>query len=532
MQSRYQTAGVIKYPAQINPDTAFQFCSDEHPTNADYINNKFGGEADYINNKFGYGGALPPLDAPRYDLNVSNQVGDGIGTEAFVACQGPKTLQDKIELIYQKNVPYIIARDAPPSPIPLSDVINHHDSYTFQNKRLAGGPSGRSGIPAVIAPPSHSEEYWKTNDFLVRSGINSEMSTDLTRSGYLIQDVGNNNNLIEPYGAAEIVDNRHHTVSVHTNREGELSVRHGSMIDSPDDDVNQTNSMDGVDVKENFKDTSEPKGMLHLDYTSNLQQQPPSRIKVAKSQCASNNYDVPPTTACNKEIVTVGPVEHEMINMPYGYDANQLEASNLPSNLPSGDIPRDPVFNTYNKDIFTTTIQPGVYSRTEIVEPLNSNIGISFPQQFEPVQCEKADDGGVVFVQKDSRIIPVNQKIDITPPGPDESNVYDPRFTGYGTNYRAYIDTVTGQPRFYYDDVMVHRQNNYITRNKLDFTDFGARNNQINQKYSNADIRTKAQNAFADNTINFRTELQTRLLRKVNVNAWQQKVAPITRASC
>ena len=32
--------------------------------------------------------------------------------------------------------------------------------------------------------------------------------------------------------------------------------------------------------------------------------------------------------------------------------------------------------------------------------------------------------------------------------GPNESNVYDPRFTGYGTNYRTYIESVTGQPRF------------------------------------------------------------------------------------
>ena len=76
---------------------------------------------------------------------------------------------------------------------------------------------------------------------------------------------------------------------------------------------------------------------------------------------------------------------------------------------------------------------------------------------------------------------------------------------------------------------MVHRQNNYVTRNKIDFTDFGPKNNQINQQHTNAEIRKLAQNAFTDNAINFRTELQTRLLRKVNVNAWQQKVAPINQ---
>ena len=250
------------------------------------------------------------------------------------------------------------------------------------------------------------------------------------------------------------------------------------------------------------------------------------------SQCSTNNYDIEATTPCKKELVTVGPAREEMINMPYGYNADQLEISNLPGNLPTGMIQRNPVFNTYNKYIFTTTIQPGVYSRTEVVEPLNSNIGISFPQQFQPVECEKTGANGVTFVQKDSRITPINQVVNITPPGPDESNVYDPRFTGYGTNYRSYIDEVTGQPRFYYDDVMVHRQNNYITRNKLDFTDFGRRNNEIDQQYSNSQIRNLAQNSYTDNALDFRTELQSRLLRKVNVNSWQQKVAPISLGGC
>ena len=114
---------------------------------------------------------------------------------------GKKTLQEKIELIHQQKVPYVEARNAPPAPIPLSDIINDNADYTFQNKQLSGGPSARSAIPAVIAPPSHSEEYWKTNDFLVRSGINSETVTDLTRSGYLVRSDQDDNStkVIEPY---------------------------------------------------------------------------------------------------------------------------------------------------------------------------------------------------------------------------------------------------------------------------------------------------------------------------------------------
>lgn len=507
--SNYQTSGEIKYPIQINPSTAYQFCS-----------------SSTLCNKPGE----PIEHSTAHNLNItSNQLGNGIGTESFSSKSHPKSLQDKIELIYEQKAPYIVSQNAPPSAIPLNDIINNNSDYIFQNKQLAGGPSARSGIPAVIAPPSHSEEYWKTNDFLVRSGINSESTVDLTRSGYLVR-----NDETYPVNASTgiptspstlkesyINDPKTYINTTHdlynNNHESSL-IKNGTMLDN-DTSISQNTT------KEDFKQSSAVNSSTEYKFTTNLNPDERKTIVAPPDQCSTKNYieNIP----CEKKIVTVGPIEDEMINMPYGYNPDQLEISNIPSNLPSSMIQRNPIFNSYNKDIFTTTIQPGVYSRTEIIEPLNSNIGISFPQQFEPVVCEKSSNGGVTFVQKDHRIQPVNQEVNITPPGPNESNVYDPRFTGYGTNYRAYIDKMTGQPRFYYDDVMVHRQNNFITRNKLDFTDFGVKNNDINQQYTNSEIRNLAQNHFTDNTIDFRTQLQTRLLRKANVNSWQQKVAPI-----
>ena len=49
----------------------------------------------------------------------------------------------------------------------------------------------------------------------------------------------------------------------------------------------------------------------------------------------------------------------------------------------------------------------------------------------------------------------------------DTSNVYDPRSNSYGTSYRSYIDKMTGQVRYYYDDINAIRQPNYITRNNI-----------------------------------------------------------------
>ena len=105
--SQYQTAGVIKYPLQIDPSTVYQFCPNEVScrSNADFVENKYG-------------------NVPVYDLNVWNQVGNGIGTESFQ--NSPKTLQDKIELIHQQKVPYVTAQNAPPEPIPLSEIINNN----------------------------------------------------------------------------------------------------------------------------------------------------------------------------------------------------------------------------------------------------------------------------------------------------------------------------------------------------------------------------------------------------------------------
>ena len=53
-----------------------------------------------------------------------------------------------------------------------------------------------------------------------------------------------------------------------------------------------------------------------------------------------------------------------------------------------------------------------------------------------------------------------------------ESDIYDPRFNGYGTSYRAYTDENIGQTRFYYDDINSVRMPNYIVRSNIDFANY------------------------------------------------------------
>ena len=111
------------------------------------------------------------------------------------------------------------------------------------------------------------------------------------------------------------------------------------------------------------------------------------------------------------------------------------------------------------------------------------------------------------------------------------SNVYDPRFYGYGTSYRGYIDNVVGQPRFYYDDVDAIRMPNYISRNSIDVMPFGdayGPDNYGGNEY-HSEITALADKHYLDSSLQFRTEMQERLMRKANSNQWQQRMFPINR---
>jgi hypothetical protein len=112
------------------------------------------------------------------------------------------------------------------------------------------------------------------------------------------------------------------------------------------------------------------------------------------------------------------------------------------------------------------------------------------------------------------------------------SNVYDPRHTGYGTSYRSFTERMTGQTRFLYDDINAVRMPNYITRNKIDFTPFGDSYGPIPAGNSdgnrfNADIHALANDAFTRSTIQQRTDIQERLMRKNNSQQWQRRMFPI-----
>lgn len=215
------------------------------------------------------------------------------------------------------------------------------------------------------------------------------------------------------------------------------------------------------------------------------------------------------------------------IDMQLGYNPQQLYRSGYPANLPQGNCKQNPTFAEYNDRLFTQTVQPGIYYKNEVIEPIVDNIGISYDQQFLPKVYEKVE-SGVRRTDRDPLSNPPPEEIIEEPNEPDIYNTYDPRFTGYGTSYRNYVDDVTGQPRFPYDDVNSIRMPNYITRNKLDTHDFGEVYGPMGSSGIGLNqIRDLANNAYTEDVMTHRTELMERLLRKRNSEMWQLREAPI-----
>ena len=360
-------------------------------------------------------------------------------------------------------------------------------SYTSINQKLAGPPNPKTLIPPVIVPKSHDLEYWRTNNLITHSSVNAQSQIDNYQSGYQVA-----------------------TCCGADDRNMYLEDNSPKLVSSYNTEKKDVNNYKKSNYRKNVSDLQE--------YTQTKENFVQQRNKNKKLESTSLNipYEIKPN-------------ESGQVNISCGYNPEQLFKSNLPTNLPSGECDRNPAFKQYNKNIFTQTIQPGVYSNNQVNEPINSNIGISFDQQFEPITTN-VDESGLTYTLHDPRLYtePIEPYIESV----NESNVYDPRFSGYGTSYRAYSDDKIGQTRFYYDDIDSVRMPNYISRSNIDFIKGADTYGPMIDEHGNpntVDIRNIANNQFLESSLQFRTDLQERLLRKRNAEGWQHRVMPLNK---
>jgi hypothetical protein len=361
-------------------------------------------------------------------------------------------------------------------------------NYVSPNQRLVGNPNPKTNIAPVIIPPCYSLDYWKTNNLVDYSQINRESQQEAYQSGFFESTCCGyipKNTYIKP----ESLNNPIYKLK---------------------DEYIKYDKHNNINYNEQFQH----------EYTPIIQ-----------DNTKYNNMDNINKLDKSSKLMWTGPPGE--VNVACGYNPEQIFTSNLPSNYPASNCEKDSNLKNYNKNLFTQIIEPGIYSVNEINEPINSNIGISFTQQFEPTTCRRIDNDNIIYTEHDPRIIePVIQRPSNPMRDPiTEYNVYDPRHSGYGTSYRSYIDQQLGQPKFMYDDINAVRMPNYITRNNIDHTLYGDHygtiptGNEHGNQY-NDNIKALANDSFLRNTTQFRTDIEERTMRKRNAEMWQNRMAP------
>jgi hypothetical protein len=340
------------------------------------------------------------------------------------------------------------------------------ENAVFPNETLRGPQIPKTTIPPIVATPSH-DMSWKANDFVTHSAINARTNYDSDRSGYQC---------------------------------GFLPTRCKECVYSPCQCLKGDLGEDlGEDLREDFTDPVVPG-------------RPYQPIETPR----------PP--------IVRPPRDKDRLRDLYHYrrddDDDDVVISEPAPSKNDGKIKIKPCFESPRRDnLLTQTLQPGVFQKSHVGEPIQSNIGISFTQNFTPTGIEQTRDK-IKFTQFTPESVvttPTIKEIQI-----DQSvhNVYDPRFTGYGTFDRSYVDRM-GRPQYFYDDVNSITMPNFITRNNVDVFPWAPTYGPDVEKDSD-EYRQLANNAFTDSTILFRTELQERLMRKRNAEMWQRRAFPIS----
>lgn len=257
------------------------------------------------------------------------------------------------------------------------------------------------------------------------------------------------------------------------------------------------------------------------------------RESFGETEIMQDGYGKVFTPLDEEKTYVLQPSQPGWVNTACGYDPNQVIDAGLPSNLPAGNCEKDPRMKQYNTNLFTQTVTPGVYTRSQVNEPINSNIGISFQQQFEPVTCNR-DEKGLLYTQHDPRMVETGIVEEVEPMEIQAryDNVYDPRFYGYGTSYRSYNEPVTGQTRFMYDDVNAIRMPNYVVRSKIDHLPYADSYGPVQEgsefgNVHNPNIRQLVQDSWLRNSLEFRNDLTERQMRKINAEMWQKRQSPL-----
>lgn len=383
--------------------------------------------------------------------------------------------------------------------------VKPDQTYNSATQRLAGPANPKTMMKPVVAPPAYEWSCWKDNDFILPAQINTRSIQDYYSSGYYVD---------EP------------PVTINS----EMTKMSSSFGPAPTRAARPSST-----TIENYE--PEVKPVNYSDYFFRNDQRAvgvPDRC--AKDSCSYDYNGITPIEKDNGDFRRMSRRSEPTkftgdIDDALGYDPTNLDY-NLPSNYRASNCQRREEMKGLNKQLFTSTVVPGVYYQSQIIEPISSNIGISFDQQIPSRHVTKDEYGNVIYEARDPRLYEPDPEPKRELNVPSTYDVYDPRYDGYGTQNRSYVDKLTGQPRFYYDDVDAIRRPNYVARSNVDFLcnadTYGPINDGDTEKSITERIRLAADQSYTDNTLDFRTDMMTRLMRKRNAELWQNRLAPKT----
>ena len=205
---------------------------------------------------------------------------------------------------------------------------------------------------------------------------------------------------------------------------------------------------------------------------------------------------------------------------------------------------------------YLTQIQPDSYSYSDVTYPINSNLGITYTPENPPrVLDQVATPYGTYPLYhridpqliRDGNIPPERQEelprrtawsakysmFDAAPGTVNFEDIYDPRFNGYGDEYRSYGDVNLGQVQYYYSDLDAYRYPNFGIRSKVDYIDYIDPMGRVLPEYDRQvglnDIKQTVHDQYTADALYFREGLQERLMKKRNRELWQLRAAPIRK---
>lgn len=380
--------------------------------------------------------------------------------------------------------------------------------------------NARFNDPPPYIAPSHNIDDWKQSTLVQHSAINDNRGGySLKTSGYKFKDASVNCGTNSPYYNCTEKKLPYRICKQNTTPIGSCSpttIDYGNEGGTCD-----CNECTGKSIPQIIQNALASDNKIPVYKVANPFSRKTCEKKCTKGKSGPVNFKSDHCVASPGDLI-----EH------CGYNPDKGELAGMPHNQPMSVNDYFPTLKSYHQDLNTEIIDPsGVYTTTEINEPQMTNLGISFPQQFQPLEKLKNCEGDELIIRKNPRLYKPLRKIydygEITP-----DSIYDPRSDGYGDPRRTYIDQVTGQPRFYYDDINAARETNFISRNKIDVYNFtnqtGIFDEEVNENPLEV-VKYQAHDAFINKGNDYRHSLQESLMRKGNEKARQQRLAPLRR---